>query len=238
MHQHNGREDSYLGIQPQNRKTKFYVGKRSDVNSLDGSTDADSKEKTEILQQERCEIEYFRNIQIEVAKSLSKGFSEPVWDDFGRLSNFPRIQYRNATNFQRCNPIGEHILGGFVAISADKSKVLIIRSIRRNEWVLLKGRLGSVDKTLADPAICKAWEEVGITVTIVRYLGMINGQRVATSLPLGKESYCFYEAKVQLEYDSFPQAHWRSPVWVSYKTAQEVMSKRPDFLEALNRSSI
>jgi diphosphoinositol-polyphosphate diphosphatase len=214
-----GREDTDAGWQKRKHRTEPYDGGRDGASSLDSITEAE----------ERREIEHFRSIQIKLA--------EPPWDDFGQISHF--IEPRNL----RCySAKGELIVAGVVALSADKSNVLIIRSVRRNGWVLPKGQWRTAERSPSNTAIRKAWEEAGIAVTLVRYLGSISDHSDAGTITRGlnseKELYCFYEAKVESQHDSFPQADLRNPRWVSYETAQMTFSQRPEFMEALNRSSI
>jgi diphosphoinositol-polyphosphate diphosphatase len=134
---------------------------------------------------------------------------------------------------------GEIIVGGIVALSADKSRVLIIRSVRRNGWVLPKGRWRSPEKTPAEIAIRRAWDEAGLIVTVERYLGVVNQTTEATR-PSSQEtdSYCFYEMNVESQSNSFPQSKLRTPSWVSYQTARKAFYDRPEFVVALDRSSI
>jgi diphosphoinositol-polyphosphate diphosphatase len=212
------REDADAGWQKGKHRTEPYDGGRNGSSSLGSTTEAE----------ERSEIEHFRRIQIKLA--------EPPWDDFGQISHF------NPLNPQRYSAKGERIVAGVVALSADKSNVLIIRSVRRSGWVLPKGQWRSAGRTPSRVAIRKAWEEAGVVVTLVRYLGSITDHSyegtTARGLNSEKELYCFYEAKVESQHALFPQADVRYPSWVSYATAQKIFSQRPEFMEALNRSSI
>lgn len=53
-----------------------------------------------------------------------------------------------------------------------------------------------------------------------------------------RASYRFYEVKVRVERDNWPEAHKRDRKWMTYRTAKELLQDRPELLEALERSSI
>lgn len=50
--------------------------------------------------------------------------------------------------------------------------------------------------------------------------------------------YRFYEVRVQEEKASWPEAHKRERMWMSYAKAKEALRERPELSEALERSSI
>lgn len=211
--------------------TKLSEEERNGASSIDSTTEADENKNRQLLEQERHEIEHFRRIHIELA--------EPLRDDFMEV---PYIDHTDPRCYQIYSFEDERIIGGVVALSADTSKVLVIRSVRRDDWVLPKGRWTSNQRTPEHIAIDRAWREAGIVVRLVRYLGSISEHKDAADVPQRldreKELYCFFEAKVEGQYNSFPQADVRNPLWVSYQTAQIAFRERPEFMEALNRSSI
>lgn len=138
---------------------------------------------------------------------------------------------------------GERLVAGVVALSADKAQVLLIQSTKRKGWVLPKGGWEEDEATQEDAAQREAWEEAGIETKINRDLGTIKEQRSEEQIrkhgaDVPKAEFRFYEVTVLKEADVWPESHKRARKWMSYSEAKELLKKRPELLEALDRSSV
>lgn len=135
---------------------------------------------------------------------------------------------------------GERLVAGIVPLSADKTKVLLIQSSRRNGWVLPKGGWELDEKTASAAATREAWEEAGIIVRVEKDLGHIADTRPTSALTkhAPKASYQFFEAVVTEERGEWPEKHKRSRQWYTYAQAVQVLAGRSELLEALRRSSV
>jgi diphosphoinositol-polyphosphate diphosphatase len=135
---------------------------------------------------------------------------------------------------------GERLVAGVVPISPDRAFVLLISSTRRGGWVLPKGGWELDESSAIEAAKREAWEEAGIVCHVQRDLGTIADQRSPTQMTnhAPQALYQFYEALVEKEEPSWPEAHKRSRAWMTYAQAAQALSTRPELLEALNRSSI
>ena len=135
---------------------------------------------------------------------------------------------------------GERLVAGVVPLSADKTKVLVIQSVRRGGWVLPKGGWETDEKTAQLAACREAWEEAGVICTIQRDLGMILDNRSPSQMTQNapKASYHFFEVSVDREETTWPEMSKRKRQWVNYTQAATALATRPELLEALNRSSI
>ena len=124
-------------------------------------------------------------------------------------------------------------------LSADKTKVLLIQSVRRGGWVLPKGGW-ELDETAQAAACREAWEEAGIICKVEKDLGKIPDTRPASQLTQNapKASYQFWECTVTEEKAQWPEMHKRARQWVSYAQAAQALTTRPELLEALKRSSM
>jgi len=150
------------------------------------------------------------------------------------------MQARSGDKNQRYGPQGERLVAGVVPLSTDKTRVLLIQSTRRNGWVLPKGGW-ELDEATASAAACReAWEEAGIICKVERDLGHIADNRPTSALTRHspKASYQFFEASVTEEKSEWPEKHKRDRQWFVYTQAVQVLTKRPELLEALKRSSI
>ncbi len=137
-------------------------------------------------------------------------------------------------------PKGERLVAGIVPLTADKTRVLLIQSTRRNGWVLPKGGW-ELDEATASAAACReAWEEAGILCRVERDLGHIPDTRQSTTQTkqAPKASYHFFEATVTEERAEWPERHKRSRQWFAYGQAVQLLTARPELLEALRRSSL
>jgi len=147
---------------------------------------------------------------------------------------------RSGSDNQRYGPKGERLVAGIVPLSADKSRVLLIQSTRRNGWVLPKGGW-ELDEATASAAACReAWEEAGIICKVERDLGHIADTRPTSAVTkhAPKASYHFFEATVTEERSDWPEKHKRSRQWYAYTQAVQLLNARPELLEALRRSSV
>lgn len=135
---------------------------------------------------------------------------------------------------------GERLVAGVVPLSADKSKVLMIQSAGQGGWVLPKGGWETDEESAEEAASREAWEEAGVLCTIQKNLGLIPDMRPSTLLTAHapKASYQFFEATVDREEDQWPEAHKRERQWAPYAQAATALARRPELLEALNRSSL
>ena len=136
--------------------------------------------------------------------------------------------------------MGERLVAGVVALSSDKTKVLVIQSTRRGGWVLPKGGWETDEGTAQEAACREAWEEAGIVCTVQRDLGKISETRPPAQLTpqAPKASYQFYEVKVDRQEAQWPEMNKRGRQWMSYQQALQALATRPELKEALNRSSI
>ena len=135
---------------------------------------------------------------------------------------------------------GERLVAGVVALSSDKTKVLLIQSTRRGGWVLPKGGWETDEGTQQEAAKREAWEEAGIICSIQRDLGKIPDVRPASQLSTSapKAIYQFYEVSVDKEESQWPEMHKRGRSWMGFQEAKQALAARPELTEALNRSSI
>ncbi|KAI9680213.1 MAG: hypothetical protein M1829_001450 [Trizodia sp. TS-e1964] len=150
------------------------------------------------------------------------------------------MESRVGRNKQRYGASGERLVAGVVPLSADKYYVLVIKSTRRDAWVLPKGGWETDENTVQEAAIREAWEEAGIVCRIQRDLGTIPDSRASPQLPpeAPKALYQFFEVAVDKEEVQWPEMHKRTRQWMLYREAAQALSSRPELLEALNRSSV
>lgn len=129
-----------------------------------------------------------------------------------------------------------------VALSPDRTLVLLIQSSARKGWVLPKGGWETDERTCEEAACREAWEEAGIECKVEKDLGTIVEQRTEEQIKKNphapRAAYRFYEVKVSEIKDNWPEKHKRSRAWVSYKQAKEALKGRPELEEALERSNI
>jgi len=147
---------------------------------------------------------------------------------------------RTGSDNQRYGAKGERLVAGMVPLSADKTRVLLIQSSRRNGWVLPKGGWELDEASAAVAAVREAWEEAGIICKVDKDLGNIADTRPtgAVTKNAPKASYHFFEATVTEEKNDWPEKHKRSRQWYSYAQAIQLLSTRAELLEALKRSSL
>ncbi len=135
---------------------------------------------------------------------------------------------------------GERLVAGVVPLSADKTKVLLIQSSRRNGWVLPKGGWEEDESTAATAALREAWEEAGIKGKVEKDLGHIPDTRPTSALTKNapKASYQFFEVTVTEEAAKWPESDKRDRRWFTFTQAAHILRDRPELTEALKRSSI
>ncbi len=131
-------------------------------------------------------------------------------------------------------------MAGVVPLSADKTKVLLIQSARRNGWVLPKGGWELDESSAQLAAQREAWEEAGIICRVDKDLGHIPDTRPTSAVTkhAPKASYHFFEATVTEERAMWPEKHKRTRQWYSYAQAVQLLQTRPELLDALRRSSL
>ena len=127
-----------------------------------------------------------------------------------------------------------------VALSADRTKVLVIQSTRRGGWVLPKGGWETDEGTPQEAACREAWEEAGIVCSVTRDLGKIPDTRPPKELTAHapRAVFQFFECNVQKEEAEWPEKKKRARQWMTYAQAKQALNERPELKEALERSSI
>ncbi|KAK9483448.1 NUDIX hydrolase domain-like protein [Lipomyces starkeyi] len=155
---------------------------------------------------------------------------------------------REGREMQRYAPSGARLVAGVVALSPDKTKVLLVSSTaRQDKFVLPKGGFETDEPMPEDAAMREAWEEGGIIGRISKPLGVIDDPRppkifVADVAGGGivppRAEYYFFEMEIEKELDKWPESERRIRKWATYKEAMSGLINRPELIEALNRSSI
>ena len=86
----------------------------------------------------------------------------------------------------------------------------------------------------------EAWEEAGIIVKITKDLGKVDEKRKEEQFTeeAPRAAYHFFEAMVEKMEDEFPEMGKRTRKWMQYADAVKELQKRPELLDALERSSI
>lgn len=135
---------------------------------------------------------------------------------------------------------GERLVAGVVALSTDKTKVLVVQSARRGGWVLPKGGWETDEGTAQEAACREAWEEAGIVCTVTRDLGKIPDNRPPKEFTsqAPRAIFQFFECSVQKEESEWPEKKKRARQWMAYASAKQALNDRPELKEALERSSI
>ncbi|KAK9449080.1 NUDIX hydrolase domain-like protein [Limtongia smithiae] len=147
---------------------------------------------------------------------------------------------REGREKQRYASSGARLVAGVVALSADKTRVLLITSTASaTKFVLPKGGFETDEPTAQHAAMREAWEEAGVLGSIGRELGVIDDPRPARlySPTVPRAEYHFFEMHVEKEAERWPECDKRTRLWASYAEAARLLC-RPELVEALNRSSI
>ena len=153
---------------------------------------------------------------------------------------------------------GARLVAGCVCLTSDHKQVLMISSSAdKNKWIIPKGGVESDESSFEATAIRETWEEAGCLGKVTRGLGVVEDMRPPkewnTKENFIKESknsdviqhpprseFHIYEMEIEKLLDEWPEKCKRDRKLCSYSVAKEelVRSKRPELLEALNRSSI
>lgn len=153
---------------------------------------------------------------------------------------------------------GARLVAGCIILDENREKVLMVQSsAHKKKWVLPKGGIESDELDFKSAARRETWEEAGATGDIVKYLGSIEDMRPPKDWNPNlqdfeadddskvnkwppRSEFHFYEMRnVKLESD-YPEVETRNRKWFTYQEAMENLTKakRPELLEALDRSSI
>lgn len=152
---------------------------------------------------------------------------------------------------------GARIVAGCICLSNDKKKVLMISSsAKKNRWIFPKGGVEKDEPDYKLTAQRETWEEAGCIGTIVSSLGTIEDMRPPKEWNNDSKSYKsdkdgvikhpprsefhFYQMENTELIEKYPESSKRNRKWSTYDEAKEqlLLAKRPELLEALNRSSI
>jgi diphosphoinositol-polyphosphate diphosphatase len=161
--------------------------------------------------------------------------------DFAVLLRLHNATVEHQSNYLGYGALGERLVAGVVALSADYQHVMLVQSSGKKSWVLPKGGWEDDEATAADAAVREAWEEAGITGRIERDLGEIEDlQGIGGGGKKGERCcryYCF-ELVVEKEEQTYPEVSKRARAWCTYEQARKALQSRPELLEALERSAI
>ncbi|AQZ11863.1 DDP1 (YOR163W) [Zygosaccharomyces parabailii] len=152
---------------------------------------------------------------------------------------------------------GARIVAGCVCLSEDKRQVLMISSAaKKDRWIFPKGGVEKDEPNYESAARRETWEEAGCVGDIVDELGVIEDMRPPKKWNKNIEQFTkseaeviqhpprsefhFFEMIVKELVETYPESNKRDRKWFSYDEAKEQLlsAKRPELLEALNRSSI
>lgn len=152
---------------------------------------------------------------------------------------------------------GARVVAGCICLSRDKDKVLMITSsAHKKRWIFPKGGVEKDEPDYKLTAQRETWEEAGCVGSIGSDLGTIEDMRPPKEWnkdlqSIGKETggvikhpprseFHFYEMEVTELVDKYPESNKRKRDWFSYSKAKEqlLLAKRPELLEALERSAI
>ncbi|SCU91280.1 LAFA_0F02828g1_1 [Lachancea sp. 'fantastica'] len=154
---------------------------------------------------------------------------------------------------------GARIVAGCVCLDESKKQVLMIQSsAHKKKWVLPKGGVESDEPDFQTTAMRETWEESGALGRVAQELGIIEDMRPPkdwnTNIKAFVESqsdaevnkhpprseFHFYELAVESLAAEYPEVQKRNRRWFTYQDAVEQLriAKRPELIEALDRSSI
>ena len=150
---------------------------------------------------------------------------------------------------------GARVVAGCICLTAELDKDLLISSSAdRNRWIIPKGGVENdecYDFSIA--ATRETWEEAGCIGKIVKYLGQSDDMRPAKKWGKGtltsnneiikhppRSEFHFYELIIDELIDKYPECNKRDRKLYTFEDARKqlLLSKRPELLEALCRSSI
>nr|7AUT_A Chain A, Diphosphoinositol polyphosphate phosphohydrolase DDP1 [Saccharomyces cerevisiae S288C] len=154
---------------------------------------------------------------------------------------------------------GARLVAGCICLTPDKKQVLMITSsAHKKRWIVPAGGVEKDEPNYETTAQRETWEEAGCIGKIVANLGTVEDMRppkdwnkdikqfensrkdseVAKHPP--RTEFHFYELEIENLLDKFPECHKRHRKLYSYTEAKQnlIDAKRPELLEALNRSAI
>ncbi|CAI4064260.1 hypothetical protein N7582_002655 [Saccharomyces uvarum] len=154
---------------------------------------------------------------------------------------------------------GARLVAGCICLTPDRKEVLMISSsVHKKKWIVPKGGVEKDEPNYETTAQRETWEEAGCVGKIVASLGIVEDMRppkdwnkdikqfetarddpeVAKHPP--RTEFHFYELEIEKLIDKFPECHKRHRKLYTYADAKKnlIKAKRPELLEALNRSSI
>ncbi|CEP63423.1 polyphosphatase DDP1 LALA0_S08e02124g [Lachancea lanzarotensis] len=154
---------------------------------------------------------------------------------------------------------GARIVAGCICLDESKTSVLMIQSsAHKKKWVLPKGGVETDEPDFKTTAMRETWEEAGVLGRVVQELGIIEDMRPPKDWNFDikafveapddaevnkhppRSEFHFFEMAVETLAAEYPEAHKRNRKWFTYQDAIEQLqiAKRPELIEALNRSSI
>lgn len=153
---------------------------------------------------------------------------------------------------------GARLVAGCVCLDESGQRVLMISSsAHKDKWILPKGGVESDESSYEATAHRETWEEAGCVGTIVKSLGTVEDMRPSKEWNMKFKEQCilgdheiifhpprsefhFFELKIEQLFDEFPECHKRQRRFFAYEDAKRelIRAKRPELLEALDRSSI
>lgn len=166
------------------------------------------------------------------------------------------MEVRTGREHQVYSANGARVVAGCVCLDDDKRHVLMISSsANRSKWILPKGGVEQDEPDFRATAIRETWEESGCKGEIVESLGVVQDMRPPKDWGSRKQFenathdseknpprsvFYFYEMRVTEVAEEFPEKHKRDRKWFTYEEAKHnlLMAKRPELLDALNRSNI
>ncbi|CCF59287.1 hypothetical protein KAFR_0G02550 [Kazachstania africana CBS 2517] len=166
--------------------------------------------------------------------------------------DMPRVGRENQLYSART---GARIVAGCVCLNRDKDLVLMVSSSAdQNKWILPKGgvELDEIDN-FQSAALRETWEEAGCLGRIVKSLGIVEDMRPPKNwgpkLPAvsgeviknpPRTEFHIFELEIEQLPEIYPESKKRVRRLFSYADARTNLlnAKRPELLEALNRSSI
>ncbi|EDO17447.1 hypothetical protein Kpol_1037p44 [Vanderwaltozyma polyspora DSM 70294] len=154
---------------------------------------------------------------------------------------------------------GARLVAGCICLTQDKKQVLMITSsAHKKKWIFPKGGVEKDEPDYKITAERETWEEAGCVGKITKELGTIEDMRppkewnkdikafenaksdmeVASHPP--RSEFHFYELEIRELIEEYPECGKRKRKLFNYGEAKEnlLIAKRPELLEALDRSSI
>lgn len=151
---------------------------------------------------------------------------------------------------------GARLVAGCVCLTPGHDRVLLLSSSAdRNKWIIPKGGVENDEPDYKITAERETWEEAGCIGKITKSLGVIEDMRppkdwntnfrnekhednVITHPP--RSEFHIYEMEIEKLEEIFPESDKRDRKLATYEEAKAelIRSKRPELLEALERSSI